>query len=134
MNGYEVVEFDGVRYAEILWSHARVPASKFLSPAQSSFQFGLLAHQAGFVEAPHTHKAIERTISDLQQMLVVQRGVVAIDFFAPDGRKLREVVLRAGDAINLVHGAHSVRVIEDMQCISVKQGPFLGADQDKVDL
>ena len=41
MNGYEVVEFDGVRYAEILWAHARVPVSKFFSPAQSSFQFEL---------------------------------------------------------------------------------------------
>jgi hypothetical protein len=134
MSGYEVVEFDGVRFAEILWASARVPVTKFFSPPQSSFQFGLLAHEAGFVEAPHTHKAIARTVNDLQQMLVVQRGVLGVQFFSAQGRLLREVVLRAGDAINLVHGAHAIRVIEDMQCISVKQGPFLGADQDKVDL
>jgi hypothetical protein len=42
------------------------------------------------------------------------------------------VVLNSGDAILLVHGAHAVRVIEDMQCVTVKQGPFFGADNDKV--
>jgi hypothetical protein len=57
-----------------------------------------------------------------------------VDFFDPDGKKFAEVVLRAGDAINLVHGAHSVRSLEDMQCVSVKQGPFLGAENDKLDV
>jgi hypothetical protein len=63
---------------------------------------------------------------------VVQRGVVAVQLFADDGVLLREVILRTGDAIVLIHGVHAVRVIEDMQCISVKQGPFLGPDYDKV--
>ena len=67
-------------------------------------------------------------------MLVVQRGVLAIDFFTSEGEKFREVTLQVGDAINLVHGAHSVRVIEDMQCVSVKQGPFLGDKLDKVNI
>jgi hypothetical protein len=44
----------------------------------------------------------------------------------------REVVLNPGDAIVLIHGVHSLRVIEDMQCISVKQGPFLGTEYDKI--
>ncbi|GAI87859.1 unnamed protein product, partial [marine sediment metagenome] len=48
------------------------------------------------------------------------------------GELLREVVLHPGDAIVLIHGIHAIRVIEDMQCISVKQGPFLGVEQDKV--
>ena len=131
---YEVVELNGVRYAEIIWSGTRVGNSTFFSPADSSFQFGLLAHDAGFVEAAHTHKAVTRTITDMQQMFVVQRGVVGVEFFDRDGKRLREVILRAGDAIVLIHGAHSIRVIEDMQCVSVKQGPFLGPENDKVDL
>ena len=77
---------------------------------------------------------MKREINDLQQMFVVQRGVVAVDFYSPEGEKFREVVLRVGDAINLVHGVHAVRVIEDMQCVSVKQGPFLGDRLDKVNV
>jgi hypothetical protein len=41
-------------------------------------------------------------------------------------------VLKAGDAIVLIHGIHAIRVIEDMQAISVKQGPVLGDEKDKV--
>ena len=132
--GFEAFEYNGIRYAEIIWADTLVEKSTFFSPPESSFQFGLLAHGAGFVEDPHTHKSVARTISDLPQMFVVQRGVVAVEFYSEDGRLLREVILRQGDAIVLLHGAHSIRVIEDMQCISVKQGPFLGADMDKVNL
>jgi hypothetical protein len=128
----EVIDHDGKRYAEVIRADARVSKTTFFSPAESSFQFGLLAHEAGFIEAPHYHRPFSRTIDDLQQMFVVQRGVVAVELYSDDGTKLQEVILRAGDAIVLIHGVHAVRVIEDMQCISVKQGPFLGVDYDKV--
>jgi hypothetical protein len=109
-----------------------VEETTFFSPPESSFQFGLLAHKSGFVEPPHYHKPVTRTISDLQQMIVVQRGVVAVDLFGDNGVKLREVMLKVGDAIVLIHGVHSIRAIEDMQCVSVKQGPFLGIENDKI--
>jgi hypothetical protein len=131
---YERIERDGTLFAEVIWAGTTVGKSRFFSEQGSSLQFGLLAHEAGFVEPAHYHHPIKREISDLQQMLVVQRGVLAIEFYAPDGVKFHEVVLRVGDAINLVHGVHAVRVIEDMQCVSVKQGPFFGDKLDKVNV
>src|SRR5689334_21135860 len=133
-NGVEIVEHNGTKYAEIIWACTAVKETRFFSPADSSFQFGLLAHEAGFIEPAHYHKPVSRVINDLQQMFVVQRGVVAVDFFDADGKKFREVVLRTGDGIVLIHGTHAVRVLEDMQCISVKQGPFLGAENDKINV
>lgn len=130
----DVIEFDGIRYAEVIWSDLRVEKTTFFSPPESSFQFGLLAHEAGFVEAPHYHRPFTRPIDDLQQMFVVQRGVVAIDLYNDAGDLLRTVTLKVGDAIVLIHGVHAIRVIEDMQCISVKQGPFLGVEFDKVEV
>jgi hypothetical protein len=131
---YEIIERDGIRYAEIIWSDTRVQKTRFFSDDASSFQFGLLAHEAGFIEAPHYHHPVRREIGDLQQMFVVQRGVVAVDFFSESGERFHEAILKVGDAINLIHGAHSVRVIEDMQCVSIKQGPFLGDQLDKINL
>jgi hypothetical protein len=128
----ETIEFNGTKYAEIIWANTSVERTTFFSPPESSFQFGLLAHKAGFVEPPHYHKAVAREISDLQQMFVVQRGQVAVQLFSDDGELLREIVLRPGDGIVLIHGVHAIRVLEDMQCISVKQGPFLGTENDKV--
>jgi len=128
----ESIEYNGILYAEIIWADTRVDHTTFYSPSESSFQFGLLAHKAGFIELPHYHRPVTRTIDDLQQMFVVQRGIVAVQLHDDAGGLLREVVLHPGDAIVLIHGVHAIRVIEDMQCISVKQGPFLGAEYDKV--
>jgi hypothetical protein len=128
----EKIEYDGTIYAEIIWASTCVDSTSFYSPSESSFQFGLLAHKAGFVEPPHYHKPITRTINDLQQMFLVQRGKVAVLLYSDDKKLLREVILNPGDAIVLVHGIHAIRVIEDMQCISVKQGPFMGSENDKI--
>jgi len=130
----ESIEYNGVRYAEIIWANVLVQKTAFFSPPESSFQFGLLAHEAGFFEPPHYHRPFTREINDLQQMFVVQRGVVAVQLYTDEGEMFREVTLKTGDAIVLIHGIHSLHVIEDMQCISVKQGPFLGTDYDKVNV
>lgn len=129
---YEVIEFNGVRYAEIIRASKRVDKTVFFSPPHSSFQFGLIAHKANYEEPPHYHPKVKRVVEDVQQMFVVQYGVVAVDFYDNDGRKLTEVVLYPGDAILIVDGVHAIRVIEDAQCITVKQGPFLGEQYDKV--
>src|SRR5262245_22971043 len=72
----EVIEHGGTTYAEIIWAGTHVDRTTFFSPAESSFQFGLLAHGAGYQEEPHYHRTVQRSIDDLQQMFVVQRGVV----------------------------------------------------------
>lgn len=131
-NTPELIEYNGIKYAEIIWADAAVDKTTFFSPPESSFQFGLLAHRAGFAEPPHYHKPVTRTIRDLQQMFVVQHGKVAIELYSDEGKPIREFILGPGDAIVLIQGIHAIRVLEDMQCISVKQGPFMGTENDKI--
>lgn len=128
----DVIERDGIKYAEIIWADTRVDKTRFFSPAESSFQLGLLAHEAGYQEEPHYHKAVRREIEDLQQMFVMQRGTVDVELYTDDGVLHRVVRLGPGDAIVLIHGVHALKVLEDFQAISVKQGPFLGDEEDKV--
>ena len=122
----EVVEHDSVTYAEIIRADLRVDKTTFFSPPDSSFQFGLLAHEAGYREPAHYHKSQERRITDLQQLFVVQRGVVDVELYTDDGRLFRVIRLDPGDAIVLIRGVHAIHVIEDFQALSVKQGPFFG--------
>ncbi len=128
----ERIEKDGKVFAEVIWAGTRIQTTRFFSRPESSFQFGLLAHTAGFDEPAHYHHPFIRQIGDLQQMFVMQHGKVAVDLYDEQGRKFREIVLGPGDAIVLMHGAHGLRVLEDFQAISVKQGPFLGTEKDKV--
>ena len=65
-------------------------------------------------------------------MFIVQKGKVQVDLYS-DKKIIRKIILlKKGDAIVLIHGIHAIKVLEDMQCISVKQGPFLGPEFDKV--
>jgi hypothetical protein len=75
-----------------------------------------------------------RVIKDLQQMFLVQKGVVQVDLYSDNKKLIKKIILKKGDAIVLIHGIHAIKVLKDMQCISVKQGPFLGADFDKVNV
>ena len=128
----EVISYNGVKYAEVIRGTTRANKTEFFSPPESSFQFGLLAHEAGFSEPPHYHKPFPREVTDLQQMFVMQRGRIVIELYSDEGDLLREIDLHAGDAIVLIHGVHALRVLEDFQAVSVKQGPFLGTENDKV--
>jgi hypothetical protein len=134
LNDAEIIEYGGIKYAEVIWAETRVSTTRFFSPPESSFQFGLLAHGAGYREEPHYHKATRRVIDDLQQMFVMQHGVVDVELYSDEGKLLRVVTLRTGDAIVLVHGAHAIRVVEEFQALSVKQGPFFGDEEDKIEI
>ena len=132
--GVEVVEHEGTMYAEVIRADLQVDKTTFFSSPESSFQFGLLAHEAGYREPAHYHKSFERRIEDLQQMFVMQRGIVDVELYSDDGRRFRVVRLEAGDAIVLIRGVHAIHVIEDFQALSVKQGPFFGDEVDKVEV
>jgi len=131
---HELIIYKKKHYAEIIRSSLKKKITTFLSPEKSSFQFGILAHEKGFKEPPHYHRPFKRTITDLQQMFVVQKGKIRVDLFSDSKKLIIKIILKKGDAIVLIHGIHAITVLEDMQCISVKQGPFLGAEFDKVNV
>ena len=101
----ECVEYQGTRYAEVVRAGVRVDKTQFFSPPESSFQFGLLAHKAGFSEPPHYHKPFPREVSDLQQMFVMQRGRVVVelnrDIVSREAHG--STLLKEGDALEIVH-------------------------------
>jgi hypothetical protein len=129
---YEIIKYNDKIYAEIIRKETKVSQTTFFSEASSSFQFGLMAHKSGFYETPHTHFSVVREIKNMQQMFFVKKGIISVIFFDDDGNKFEQVMLRPGDSICLVDGAHAIKVIEDSECITVKQGPFLGPEVDKI--
>ena len=62
---HELIKYKGKHYAEVIRSKLKKKNTTFLSPAKSSFQFGILAHEKGFVEPPHYHRPFKRIIKDL---------------------------------------------------------------------
>jgi hypothetical protein len=53
-----------------------------------------------------------------------------VDFFDEQQNYLESRELRRGDVILLIKGGHGFEVLEELEMIEVKQGPYAG-DQDK---
>ena len=129
-----VKDNNGLRLAEIIRANQKVDKTTFFSDPNSSFQFGFVAHKKGYEEEMHYHRENEKKISNVSQVLFVQRGNVVVDFYNNDKTKVSEVNLMKGDAINIITGIHRIRVLEDCQCLTVKQGPFISDEMDKVEV
>ena len=121
-------------YAEIIRGNMKSSKTRFFSDPKSSFQFGFVAHKKGYSEDPHYHNKILRKINDLQQVLFVQKGKIEVKFYNKKKKIIKNILIKKGDAINIVQGIHSIKILENAQCITVKQGPFISHKMDKVNV
>jgi hypothetical protein len=99
----------------------------FVTPHSLSQQLAFIRHPVGKVIEPHLHNPISREVLYTQEVLIIRRGVIRVDFYGDDREFLDSRILRAGDVILLVAGGHGFEVLEEVEIIEVKQGPF---DQD----
>ncbi len=129
---FEVVEHNGLRLAEVLYSTAKSISTKFYSESNAALQLGLMTHSSGFVEPAHSHPVMVRESTSTQQAFVVLKGKVCVDFFDSKGQIVREIELSEEDTILIIQGIHRIRVIESSRCITIKQGPFI-ASLDKIE-
>lgn len=128
----EFVMLNGTIQAEILRSNEEVSSTTFFSSDDSPLQLGIMSHATGFQEPAHYHPSVKRDECQTQQFFIVTRGEIAVQFYDELGIFLEEVTLLVGDSILIKTGTHSIRVNQNSRCVTVKQGPFMGMDLDKV--
>jgi len=102
----------------------------FFTPADFSQQLAYMHHQPGKVIQPHTHNPVDRQVSYTQEVLFIKRGRVRVDFFDEARKPLLSRILEEGDVILLAAGGHGFEVLEELEMIEVKQGPYMG-EMDK---
>ena len=104
----------------------------FITPENFSQQLAYMHHPAGKIIQPHVHKLLKREVSYTQEVLVIRRGKLRVDFYNPDQVYLVSRVFGAGDTILLASAGHGFEVLEEIEMIEIKQGPYGGGDADKV--
>ena len=124
------IEHDGQLIAVIIPASYREPGIHFFTPDDLSQQLAFMRHPAGKTIDPHVHNAVTREVSYTQEALFIRAGSLQVDLYAPDRTYLRSEVLGAGDVILLCSGGHGFRVLEEVEMVEVKQGPYTG-DADK---
>jgi mannose-6-phosphate isomerase-like protein (cupin superfamily) len=107
------------------------PGITFFTENSFSQQLAYMHHPKGKKIDAHVHKPILRSVEYTQETLIVKRGKLRVDFYDEQQAYLSSRMLEAGDVILLIRGGHGFEVIEELEMIEVKQGPYAG-DQDKV--
>jgi hypothetical protein len=111
-----------------------VEKTTFFSENKSNLQIGVMQHPSNFVEPLHYHPILERNASETMQFFIVIRGEVIVEFFDDKLILIDSIVLQEGDSILIHSGKHRIKVSKESKCVTVKQGPFLGYELDKIEL
>lgn len=116
--------------AMIIRSNYTYEGVDFITPNQYSQQVAYMHHPAGKVIDAHIHNLVHRNVVLTQEVLFIKKGKMRIDFYDEYEDYLESRNLYAGDTILLVSGGHGFKVLEEVEMIEVKQGPYAG-DNDK---
>jgi mannose-6-phosphate isomerase-like protein (cupin superfamily) len=126
----ECVRFGGVEFAIIVRSDFHEPGVHFFTAADYSQQLGYMRHPAGHVIEAHVHNPVPRAVHLTREALFIRRGRLRVDFYTDAGEYFESRELGAGDVILLTAGGHGFEVLEEIEMVEVKQGPYCG-DADK---
>lgn len=126
----EQIEHNGEMLALIVRDEYSKPGISFFTSNDLSQQLAYMHHPAGKIIDAHVHNPVTRSVAYTQETLFIKRGRLRVDFFDEQQQYLESRDLKAGDVILLVKGGHGFEVLEELEMIEVKQGPYAG-DQDK---
>ena len=88
-----------------------------------------LKQSKGHYFLPHRHKPMKRTADHLQECLIVRKGKVKVDIYAPGDVKFKSIILKEGELFILLNGGYGIHVLEDAELFELKNGPFMGNDK-----
>lgn len=126
----EEIKDDGQTMAIIISSKFNREGIHFFTPDDYSQQLAYIKHGDGKSIPPHVHNPVKREVTTTQEVLVIRSGKLRVDFYNDDREYTESRVLGAGDIILLARGGHGFEVLEEVEMIEVKQGPYAG-EQDK---
>ena len=122
---------NGEQLLAIIVSHRfSEPGIHFFTADNLSQQLAYMRHPVGKEIPPHVHNPVPREVLFTQEVLFIKRGKLRVDFYDDNRTYLESRILETGDTILLATGGHGFEVLEELEMIEVKQGPYAG-EQDK---
>lgn len=130
MNSYEEIKKKDKLLAMIIRNNYTSNGVDFLTPGDYSQQVAYMHHPTGKKIDAHVHNVVHRNVFMTQEVLVIKKGKLRVDFYDDYEDYLESRILCEGDVILLVSGGHGFEVIEEVEMVEIKQGPYSG-DADK---
>lgn len=131
----EIKENDTVLARHIPAGDAWGEGLSFFSPAGDFLQVGTWSYPRGKHLLPHEHVTAVREIHWTQEVLYIRRGRIRAVIFDSNRARVADFEASSGDILVMLAGGHGYDIVEEgTQVLEVKNGPYLGADADRVRL
>lgn len=112
--------------ALIIFNQFQQEGARFLTSDESFQQLAYMHYQSGKVIQPHIHNPVPRLVEFTQEVLVIKRGKLRVDFYSNDRQYVESQILSSGDVVMLASGGHGFEVLEELEMFEIKQGPYVG--------
>jgi len=107
----------------------------FFSPDEDFIQVGIWGYDAGKKLQAHCHNKVLRQVPWTQEILYVKRGKILAHIYDSFSHKVAEFDVNEGDLVIMLTGGHGYDILMDgTQVLEVKNGPYVGAETDRVRL
>lgn len=120
------ITHNGQLLALVISRHFHEPGIHFFTPDDFSQQMAYMRHPAGKIIEAHVHNPVLREVHYTKEVLFIKKGRLRVDFYDEKQHYLESRILEAGDVILLATGGHGFEVLEEIEMIEVKQGPYAG--------
>ncbi len=130
MSGIKMIKKKQRLLGIIIKNNYEIEGVDFITPNEYSQQVAYMHHPAGKTIDAHVHNMVHRNVVMTQEVLFIKKGKLRVDFYDDYEDYLESHILETGDTLLLVSGGHGFEVIEEIEMIEVKQGPYSG-DMDK---
>lgn len=103
----------------------------FFTTRNSAFQVGMLIYPKKYKIKPHRHRDLKVVREEpTQEVLYVKKGKVEVRFYAKGVQLYCKKIIKTGDLLILLSGAHGFKFLQKSHLIEVKEGPY--SEKNKV--
>ena len=109
----------------------KTPKIKFFTSKNLNLQVGIMGHSKSHKIIPHFHINKKKKINNMSEFLIIFKGQLKVNFYNKKKILKKSEILKARDMILLLKGGHGFEVLQELDMIEIKQGPYYG-DKDKI--
>jgi len=127
----EEIIIDGQLCAIIIRADYDANGIQFFTSSELSQQLASMSYKPGKIIPAHTHLPVRREVLFTQETLFIRKGKLRVDFYTIEQEYRCSRILNRADVLLLIAGGHGFEVLEELNMVEVKQGPYAG-DADKL--
>lgn len=119
----------GILMATVIPRDYSARGINFITNDDSYMQVAYMGHEEGHEIQPHFHNPLNRVVGYTCETLIIKRGILEVNLY-DEQILFKSFKLYSGDILTLYSGGHGFRIIEPVEMVEIKQGPYMG-ENDK---